>query len=71
MVDIEINWSKAVAANLYQCDRCKEFAVMEAETTGDKRLYGVYCKDHYDTILEDLVEDLQENTEPEEYEDDI
>lgn len=70
-IDLEIKWEKTLHDNRIQCDKCEEVAEMEGEI-GDVRNHGgsyfCYCKNHYDTIIEDTIEEI-ENYEPD-YEED-
>lgn len=67
--EIEIKWAKPAPVNV-RCDRCNEEGYMQGEI-GDVRGYGsyfIYCKDHFDTAIEDTIDEI-ENYEPD-YEED-
>jgi len=59
--DIEIKWSRALGYRA-QCDRCEEVADMEG-AIGDVRYqdgkYFAYCKNHFDTAIDDMYDDLE------------
>jgi thymidine kinase len=63
--EIELNWNNKLKNNEYLCDRCNKEAYMECEMNIEGanyhgKRYGVYCKDHYESLFEDLMSDLQE-----------
>lgn len=60
--NIEFNWIKPLNKKpRFICDRCKENAIMECEVnTPNGKLYGAYCKGHYETLFQDLIEEMQD-----------
>lgn len=69
---IEMNWEKDCRLKNYQCDKCERRAVMECEVNiynhGDTRKgYGVYCKAHYETLFEDLIQELADPVDTTDY----
>jgi len=70
---LEIKWEEPLPFGSVQCERakCEEVATVEGEI-GDERYprgsYFAYCKWHYENIIEDTIEDL-ENYEPDPDED--
>lgn len=66
-VNLELNWEKPLLHKNFKCFRCKKEAIMEVsidDNNNYKSITGVYCKDHYETLFEDL---LAEMSNPEEY----
>lgn len=62
---LEMNWEKDCRLKNYQCDKCEAKATMECEINGPKlgnSTYGVYCKEHYETLFEDLLNELTESS---------
>lgn len=66
-LDIEIDWEKVLPENEYECDKCKEPAIMECQLTGSTNLYGIYCKSHYDSLFDDVAEELSEPVDASDY----
>jgi hypothetical protein len=59
--EIEIKWEREIKDQTVECDKCKEVATMEG-AIGDVRYAGTYfayCKDHYDTIEEDTIREIE------------
>jgi hypothetical protein len=65
---IEMNWEKQLPSDTYTCDNCKEDATMECEVNvGEHKVYGAYCKAHYGTLFDDLLNGLAEPASEEDY----
>lgn len=72
--EVELNWEKDCRLKNYQCDRCDKHADFECEVSvvkhGDSgKVYGVYCKAHRETLMEDTVEEMQDNISGQDFDD--
>lgn len=69
--EVEIKWERPVTDAKAKCDKCEEVAFMHVQV-GDVRYRSMeflyVCKNHYDSVLDDLIEEI-ENYEPD-YEED-
>lgn len=70
--ELELNWAKDCHLKNWNCDRnnCKRRADMETEVnnlTNNGKYYGVYCKNHYETLFEDLIRELADPLEASDY----
>ncbi len=69
--NLEIKWERPVTDNQAKCDKCEEAAYMHVQVNDVRRQGGAFhyiCKDHYETIIEDTIEEY-EDYEPD-YEED-
>jgi len=67
--ELEINWAHKLEDTANVCDICNEAAIMECEVNinrgpNNARRYGVYCKGHYETLFDDLADELDDTTPP-------
>ena len=59
-IELETNWEKDVT-DLIMCDRCREWGYKEVEITewpDNRKHWGVYCKAHYYTLMDDIAEEI-------------
>lgn len=55
--NLEFNWVRHIKD--FICDTCDQEAIMECEVnTPNGKHYGVYCKEHYETLFQDLIEEI-------------
>lgn len=71
---LELNWEKDCHLKNWQCDKdkCNRRADMECEINGPRsgdKQYGVYCKTHYETLFEDLIQELADPVDATDYDD--
>lgn len=61
---LEMNWVGDVSKKGYGCDKCGKKAVVECEVNiysgQDRKSYGVYCKQHFDSLFDDIAEELEQ-----------
>jgi len=64
--ELEMNWEKNITGQGYSCDKCNQGAIMECEVNVDRRVchakrWGIYCKEHYDSLFADLIDDMDDS----------